>query len=318
MASGRGMSRRGMSQRLRALVTDGGIHVLPGVYNAITAKIAESAGFEAVGVSGYGVSASLIGQPDVGLTTCTEIVTISGYAVDAVNVPVIADADTGFGNAINTMRTTEQFIKAGVAGIHIEDQVAPKRCGHVAGKEIISLEEAVGKYRAAVNVRNELDPDFILIARTDARGVAGGSVDEVIRRANAYVEAGVDVIFPEGLLDAGEIGRVCRAVKAPVLYNRTGISALLSLDELKALGVTIVANANGALRAASRAMWDYLHAFKAEDAALERRLKEELKNHPVGDFHAFVGFPAIRKLEEEFLPREEMLRKYEGSLGFKP
>ncbi len=235
MASGRGMSRRGMSQRLRALVGDGGIHVLPGVYNAITAKIAESAGFEAVGVSGYGVSASLIGQPDIGLTTCSEIVMVSGYVVDAVNVPVIADADTGFGNAINTMRTTEQFIKAGVAGIHIEDQVAPKRCGHVAGKEIIPLEEAVGKYRAAVKVRNELDPDFILIARTDARGVAGGSVDEVIRRANAYVEAGVDVIFPEGLLDAAEIGRVCRAVKAPVLYNRTGISANLSLDELKEL-----------------------------------------------------------------------------------
>ena len=247
---------------------------------------------------------------------------ISGYVADAVNVPVIADADTGFGNAINTMRTTEQFIKAGVAGIHIEDQVAPKRCGHVAGKEIIPLEEAVGKYRAAVKVRNELDPDFVLIARTDARGVAGGSVDEVIRRANAYVDAGVDVIFPEGLLDAAEIGRVCRAVKAPILYNRTGVSANLSLDELRELGVTIVANANananGALRAATRAMWDYLHKFKAEDAALERRLEEELKDHPVGDFHAFVGFPAIRKLEEEFLPREEMLRKYEGSLGFKP
>jgi 2-methylisocitrate lyase-like PEP mutase family enzyme len=309
---------RGMSHRLRALTNDGGIHVLPGVYNAITAKIAESAGFELVGVSGYGVSASLIGKPDVGLTTCSEVVMVSGYVVDAVTIPVIADADTGFGNAINVMRTTEQFIKAGVAGIHIEDQVAPKRCGHVAGKEIIPLEEAVGKYRAAVKVRNELDRDFVLIARTDARGIAGGSVDEVIRRANAYVGAGVDVIFPEGLLDAAEIGRVCRAVSVPILYNRTGISANLSLDELKALGISFVANANGALRAASRAMWDYLHAFKAEDAALERRLKEELKGHPVGDFHTFVGFPAIRKLEEEFLPREETLRKYEGSLGFKP
>ena len=271
-----------------------------------------------VGVSGYGVSASLIGQPDVGLTTCSEIVMVSGYVVDAVKVPVIADADTGFGNAINTMRTTEQFIKAGVAGIHIEDQVAPKRCGHVAGKEIIPLEEAVGKYRAAVKVRNELDRDFVLIARTDARGVRGGSVEEVIRRSKAYLDAGVDVIFPEGLVDADEMERVAHAVKAPLLYNRTGVSPQLSLDRLKSLGISLVANANGALRAASRAMWDYLHEFKREDAALERRLKEELKGHPVGDFHAFVGFPAIRKLEEEFLPREEMLRKYEGSLGFKP
>jgi 2-methylisocitrate lyase-like PEP mutase family enzyme len=311
-------SARAMSSRLRALVTDGGTHILPGVYNAITAKIAESAGFEMVGVSGYGVSASLIGQPDVGLTTCSEIVMVSGYVVDAVKIPVIADADTGFGNAINVMRTTEQFIKAGVAGIHIEDQVAPKRCGHVAGKEIIPLEEAVGKCRAAVKMRNELDRDFVLIARTDARGVAGGSVDEVIRRSNAYLDAGIDVIFPEGLISAAEIERVCRAVKAPILYNRTGVSPLLSLDELKSLGVAIVANANGALRAASRAMWDYLHEFKREDAALERRLKEELKDHPVGDFHAFVGFPAIRKLEEEFLPREEVLRKYQDSLGFRP
>ncbi len=309
---------RGMSRRLRALVSDGRTRVLPGVYNAITAKIAESAGFEVVGVSGYGVSASLIGKPDVGLITLSEIVMVSNYVVDAVGVPVIADADTGFGNAINTMRTTEQFIKAGVAGIHIEDQVAPKRCGHVAGKEIIPLEEAVGKYRAAVKVRDELDADFVLIARTDARGVAGGSVDEVIRRAKAYLDAGVDMIFPEGLVSAAEIEQVCRAVNAPILYNRTGVSPLMSLDELNELGVSLVANANGALRAASRAMWDYLHEFKREDAALERRLKEQLKDHPVGDFHAFVGFPAIRKLEEQFLPREEVLRKYEGSLGFKP
>jgi 2-methylisocitrate lyase-like PEP mutase family enzyme len=307
-----------MSTRLRALVGDGKTHVLVGVYNAITAKIAESAGFEMVGVSGYGVSASLIGQPDVGLTTMTEIVTVSGYVADAVAIPVIADADTGFGNAINTMRTVEQFIKAGVAGIHIEDQVAPKRCGHVAGKEIIPIEEAVGKYRAAVRARDGLDKDFVLIARTDARGVAGGSVEETIRRSKAYLDAGVDVVFPEGLVSPAELERVCREVKAPILYNRTGVSPQLSLTELQEMGVSLVANANGALRAACRAMYDYLRAFKAEDAVLERRLKEELKNHPVGDFHAFVGFPAIRKLEEEFLPREEILRKYEGSIGFKP
>src|SRR5260370_26796287 len=134
------VSRRGMSRRLRALVNDGGIHVLAGGFNAITAKIAESAGFEAVGVSGYGVSASLIGQPDVGLTTCTEVVMISGYVVDAANVPAIADADTGFGNAINTMRTTEQFIKAGVAPSHIAAQWGPKCCRHLAGKVNIPIE----------------------------------------------------------------------------------------------------------------------------------------------------------------------------------
>ena len=294
-----------------------GMVAAPGCYDCVGARAIERAGFDAVYMTGAGTAASL-GYPDYGIVTMTEMAENAGRIARAIKMPVIADADTGYGNELNVTRTVREYESRGVAAIHIEDQVAPKRCGHVAGKEIISLEEAVGKYRAAVKVRNALDPDFVLIARTDARGVAGGSVDEVIRRANAYLEAGVDVVFPEGLVDSGEIGRVCRAVKAPILYNRTGISANLSLDELKTLGVAIVANANGALRAASRAMWDYLHEFKREDAALERRLKEELKNHPVGDFHAFVGFPAIRKLEEEFLPREEMLRKYEGSLGFKP
>src|SRR6266852_7722380 len=187
MAAGQSMARR-----FRDLVENGEPHVLPGVFNAQCAKIAETAGFRGIGGSGYSLSATLLGQPDVGLTTMREVVQFTGYICDAGKIPVLADADTGFGNAINVMRTTEQLIKAGVGGLFIEDQVAPKRCGHVAGKEIISLEEAVGKYRAAVKVRDELDPDFILIARTDARGVAGGSVDEVIRRANAYVEAGVD------------------------------------------------------------------------------------------------------------------------------
>ena len=309
---------KGMSRRFREMLRSGRTYVQPGVFNAQAAKIAEAAGFETVGVSGYSLSATLIGKPDVGLTTMTEVVQITGYVCDAVNIPVLADADTGYGNAINAMRTVEQLIKAGVGGLFIEDQVAPKRCGHVSGKQIIPLEEAVGKYRAAVKVRDALDKDVVLVARCDARGVAGGSLEETIRRGKAYIAAGMDVLFPEGLLTRDEIATVAREVKAPLLYNRTGVSPNLPLRELEGLGVFIVANAGGALRAASRALWDYLHAFAREDAALEDRVKQELKGHPVADFHAFVGFPEIRKLEEEFLPREEILRKYEGSIGFKP
>jgi 2-methylisocitrate lyase-like PEP mutase family enzyme len=309
---------KSMGRRFRDLVENGEPHVLPGVFNAQCAKIAEAAGFKGIGVSGYSLSATLLGQPDVGLTTMSEVVQFTGYICDAVEIPVLADADTGFGNAINVMRTTEQLIKAGVGGLFIEDQVAPKRCGHVAGKEIISLDEAEGKYRAAVKVRDALDPDVVLIARCDARGVAGGSVAEVVRRCRAYKAAGVDVIFPEGLLSRDELAEVSRAVDAPILYNRTGVSPNLSFDEMRGLRIAFVVNAGGALGAAARAMWDYLHDFAKEDAAFDERFNKAIKGHPVGDLHAFVGFPAIRKLEEEFLPREEMQRRYEGSLGFRP
>ena len=310
--------RTAASRRFREMLNSGKCFVQPGVFNAQSAKIAEAAGFETIGVSGYSVSASLIGKPDVGLTTLTEVVQITGYVCDAVKIPVLADADTGYGNAINAMRTVQQFIKAGVGGMFIEDQVAPKRCGHVSGKQIIPMEEAVGKYRAAVQARDELDKDVVLVARCDARGVADGSLEEVIRRGKAYMDAGIDVFFPEGLLSREELETVANEVGAPMLYNRTGVSPNLTLSEMEELRIFLVANAGGALRAASRAMWDYLHAFATEDAAQEPRLKEELKGHPVADFHAFVGFPEIRKLEEEFLPREDMLRKYEGSIGFRP
>ncbi len=310
-------SRRG-PRRFREMLESGRTYAQPGVFNAQSAQIAEKAGFETVGVSGYSVSATLIGKPDVGLTTMSEVVQITGYICDAVKIPVMADGDTGYGNAINAMRTVEQFIKAGVAGLFMEDQVAPKRCGHVSGKQIIPMEEAVGKYRAAVKVRNELDKDVVLIARCDARGVAGGSLDETIRRGKAYLDAGMDVFFPEGIISREELERVARELKCPLLYNRTGVTPNLPVSELQQHGVFIVANAGGALRAAARAMWDYLHAFAKEDAALEDRIKTEIKGHPVADFHAFVGFPEIRKLEEEFLPPEELLRKYEGSIGFRP
>lgn len=307
-----------MSTQLRELLAEGKTIVKPGAFNALSAKIIEQAGFKAVGVTGYGVSATLLGKPDAGLTTLTEVVMISRYIADAVNIPVIADADTGYGNAINAMRTTSDFIKAGAASIHIEDQVAPKRCGHVSGKQIVSLDEAVGKYRAAAKVRDELDPDFVLIARTDARGVAGGSVEEVIRRANAYLEAGVDMIFPEGLTSEEELELVCREVHGPIHYNRTGVSPMVPLSRLQELGVAIVSNAGGALRSSTRAMWDYMHAFYMDDVDFLKRFGAETEDHPVGNMHEFIGFPEIRKLEEEFLPADDVEARYAGSIGYRP
>jgi 2-methylisocitrate lyase-like PEP mutase family enzyme len=188
----------------------------------------------------------------------------------------------------------------------------------VAGKQVIPIEEAVGKYRAAAKVRDELDPNFLILARTDARGVAGGSFDDVIERSKAYVDAGADMIFPEGLISEEEIERVCREVPAPIHYNRTGVSPMISKQKLEAYGVKMVSNATGALRVTARAMWDYMHAFQERDVDYVNEFLAEGKDHPTGDLHAFVGFPEIKKLEEEFLPSEEVIKRYEGALGFQP
>ncbi len=307
-----------MSKQLRNLVKQPGILVKPGAYNALSAKIIEAAGFQCCGISGYAVSVSLLGKPDVGLVTSNELAMVTNYVTSSVNIPVLVDVDTGFGNAINVMRTTEDFIKAGAAAIHMEDQVAPKRCGHVAGKEVISIKEAVGKYRAAAKVRDEMDPDFLLIARTDARGVAGGTLDDVITRGKAYVEAGADMIFPEGLVSEEEIERVCQEVSVPIHYNRTGVSPMISKEKLGSYGVKMVSNATGALRTTARAIWDYMHDFAEGDVAYVEQFLAEGKDHPTGDLHSFVGFSDIKALEKEYLPSEDVLKKYDGSLGFQP
>ena len=307
-----------MSKQLRDRVEQPGILVKPGAYNALSAKIIEDAGFQCCGISGYAVSVTLLGKPDVGLITSNELSMITRYVTSVVNIPVLVDVDTGFGNAINVMRTTEDFIKAGAAAIHLEDQVSPKRCGHVAGKQVLPIEEAVGKYRAASKVRDELDKDFMILARTDARGVAGGTLDDVIVRAKAYAEAGADMIFPEGLVSEEEIERVCNEVPVPIHYNRTGVSPMISKEKLEAYGVKIVSNATGALRTTARAMWDYMYEFQKRDVGFVNEFLEQGREHPTGDLHAFVGFSEIKSLEKEFLPSKDVAEKYQGSLGFQP
>jgi len=212
----------------------------------------------------------------------------------------------------------EDFIGAGAAAIHIEDQVAPKRCGHVAGKQVVPVEEMIGKLRAADHVRQKLDPDFMLIARCDARGVAGGTIDDLVQRANAYLDAGADMIFPEALTSDAELERCAREIKGPLHFNRTGVSPRLDLGRLNALGIAIVSNATGSLRSATIAMHDYFEAFAKDDVEHVKRFEAQHKEHPAGNMHAYIGFSEIRKLEEEFLPAAEVLAKYEGSVGFQP
>jgi 2-methylisocitrate lyase-like PEP mutase family enzyme len=303
--------------QLRSLIRDHKPLIVPGCFNALSARILEEAGFPAVYMSGYGSSLALLGLPDAGLSTATETGMNARLIAAAVGVPVIADADTGFGNAINVVRTVEDYIRSGLAGMHLEDQVAPKRCGHVAGREVIERSEAVGKIRAAHATRQALDPEFVLIARTDSRGAHGGSLDEAIWRANAFLDAGADLAFVEGPKDLGEVERICREVKGPIFYNMTGISPRMSREQMAGFGIAVTILPGATLRVAIRSMYDFAIALRDGGPMVEAEYEAAGRDHPLANVHEFAGFGRIRELEEAFLPAESA-QKYEGTLGHMP
>lgn len=224
--------------RLKELILGPDILVAPSAYDALSAKVIEKAGFSAVHMTGSGSSASLLGYPDMGFTTIAEMATHAKNLALAVDVPVFVDADSGHGNALNAMRTVREFERAGVTGMHIEDQVTPKRCGHLEGKRVIPMEEMVGKIEAAVAAR--VDEDFQIIARTDARECI--DIEEALRRSNAYVEAGADCIFFEAPLSIDEMRRVRDEVDAPLLANMVegGKTPWLTAQELEEIGYDLV------------------------------------------------------------------------------
>jgi 2-methylisocitrate lyase-like PEP mutase family enzyme len=226
-------SRPSPRKQLRALLNAPGLIAAPGGYDGITARTIEQAGFSCAYMSGAGVSASR-GFPDFGLLTLTEMAQAAGVMAGAVGIPVIADADTGYGNELNVTRTIREYERAGVAGCHIEDQVAPKRCGHLDGKELVPRDEFVAKIRAAVAARR--DPDFLVIARTDARAVV--SLDEAVQRANAALQAGADMAFVEAAQSLEELAEIPRRVKGPCLLNivRGGKTPDIPLPDAEAMG----------------------------------------------------------------------------------
>jgi methylisocitrate lyase len=234
---------------------------IPGAFNALTAKAIQKAGFKAVYVSGAGLSNAVFALPDVGLVTMTEAVTHARHICAAVDLPVVVDGDTGFGEAVNVARTVAQMEAAGVSAIHFEDQVLPKKCGHLEGKELIAAEAMVEKLRAACAART--DPDFAIIARTDARGVT--SFDDAVDRARAYLDAGADAIFPEALRSIDEMADFAGRVKAPLIANMTefGKTPLLTLKELTRLGYRMVIYPQTALRVAFGAVTQMLADLKA-------------------------------------------------------
>jgi 2-methylisocitrate lyase-like PEP mutase family enzyme len=284
------------------------------VGTAHQAQLAEKVGFKVIGISGSNTSTQILGLPDSGFLTLTELVENVDRICRAVDLPVIVDCDTGFGNAINVRRTVESVIRAGAACLFIEDQVAPKRCGFVKGKELIPLDEAVGKYRAAIDVRNELDPDFMIMARTDARGAVGGSMDEVLRRGEAYLNAGIDILYVEALQSREEIKQVRETFKDCLLQvTSQAIRPPLTAKEVKELGLCMSGCHIGYV--GSVAMYDFLMDFlEDEDAYI--RFREKTAEHPLGGFGTFdvAGFPKVVEWEKKYLP-QETLDKYDQSLG---
>ncbi|MFO0837671.1 MAG: methylisocitrate lyase [Phycisphaerae bacterium] len=249
------------SARLRALMADHCV-ALPGAINALSARAIERAGFEAMYLSGAVLSNSVLGVPDVGLTTLSEAVAHARRCVAVTDLPTIMDADTGFGEGEdNVARTVQEFEHAGLSGLHLEDQEFPKRCGHLTGKSLVPCEEFCAKLAAAVAARR--DPDFLIVARTDARGVT--SYDDAVARAHAYLKAGADAIFPEALTTRDELARFARDVSAPLLANMTefGKTPTLSVSEFAALGFRLVIFPVTLQRVAMRAMESALAELRA-------------------------------------------------------
>ena len=244
---------------LRRAIRDGCV-VMPGAFNAATARLVERVGFPAVYVSGAGLANATAGVPDIGLLTLTEVAQLAGYIANAVRIPALGDADTGFGGPQNVARAVREFERAGLAGLHLEDQAFPKRCGHLAGKTLVSPEEMARKIFAAVRARR--DKNFLIVARTDARTVEDW--DSAVRRARSYLDAGADAIFPEALETAAEFRAFAKKVRAPLVANLTefGRGPLLSVRQLASMGYRIVLFPLTAFRVSMRAAEDCLREVK--------------------------------------------------------
>lgn len=281
-------------QTMQSLIAGRGYTMAPGAYDTLTARLVEQAGFEAVYLTGGGYSRAN-GYPDLGLLTLSENVRFIGLTVEAVRIPVIADADTGYGNAINVIRTVREYEKSGVAAFHIEDQVSPKKCGHYEGKAIISAAEMVGKIHAAVDTRQ--DRDLVIIARSDARAVEG--LQAAIDRVNAYLEAGADIGFVEAPQNVEELRIVGRHVRGPTLVNvfEGGKTPMLPASELETMGFRLGIYPSQTHRAAIRAAQRVLAALREDGDT--RRIEGELATFQ--EREDAVGTARWRALEEKYM-----------------
>lgn len=284
---------------LKKYINDPDILIMPGVYDALSAKIAQYCGVKAIQVSGYGLAGSYLGLPDVAILTKSQMVELTRNICSAVDIPVMADGDTGFGNAINLYYAVREFEAAGAAGINLEDQVFPKRCGHMSGKQIIPFNEAVKKIEAAVAAKT--DPDFVINARTDAIAVAG--VEEAIKRGNAFAKAGADLIFVEAPTNPDDVKRVIQSIEAPVSINMLygGRTPAIPIKTLQAWGAARVSVPVASIFAVAGALEN---AFKMILNDEGDKLLES--SYDFERFTSMVGLPKIKALEKRFLGDAEL------------
>ena len=281
-------------KNLRKLLEDNKILVAPGAHDALSAKIIEYVGFEAVYMTGYGQSASHLGQPDVGLLTMTEMLSRVNNISSAVDIPVICDGDTGFGNVINVIRTVKEYEKAGAAAIQLEDQVAPKKCGHMKGRQVVPAREMAAKIKAAVEARS--DNDFLIIARTDARTIHG--IDEAIGRGKLYEKAGADVLFIESPETVEEMKVIASSFNVPVLANMVegGRTPLLSNNELEEIGYNLVIYPTASTYITAAAVLELMRELKTKGTT--KHLMEKMVSFE--DFNSLIGLDTIKKIEKQY------------------
>lgn len=314
------------SKRFRELLAQEPYLFTSGVYTPIQARIAEMVGLKCVYMSGYSCALGYLARADLGFPTMTEMTTWARYIASVVDIPVIADADDGYGNALITMRTVQEYEKTGVAGIHIEDQRFPKRCGHLAGKVVLPREEAVKKFKAAVDAKT--DPDFFIIARTDAEGAVGGSLEEAIERAKRYADVGVDMVWPEfSSPDREPAEKFAVEFKkafpdVPMAFNYSSSFKWINIDnpltfrELGEMGYKYIFITLGAIHAAMFAEWNFLQDLAQNQEQAQFRLQRMKSGHPTENHHKMGRFEYFQKLEEEYLPQELVSTRYTESKGF--
>lgn len=280
---------------LRALIAAPPILVAPGVYDALTALLASQAGFKALYLSGASIAYTRFGRPDLGLVGMDEVAETLMAIRERVAAPIIVDADTGFGNALNVQRTVKRFARAGADAIQLEDQTFPKRCGHMPGKGVIGAEEMLGKIKAALDARH--DPDMVIMARTDALATHG--LEEALERAVLYRDAGADMIFVEALETPEDMRRVCKAVPGPVMASIIdgGKTPNLSAAECQEIGFAVMTNALAPTYVYAKAMQDYYAHFRRTGSS--KGWEQQLI--PFDQFNALVGLAALRKREEDEL-----------------
>lgn len=299
-------------EMLRKKIANKELVVAPGASGPDYARIVEKAGFDCVYMTGFGTVGKVLGMPDVGLISITEMAMNVRHIANVTNIPLIADMDTGFGNAINVIRSVMEYETAGASGFHMEDQISPKKCGFMTGKALISKEEMVGKIKAAVEARD--DPNLLIIARCDARGGAKGSPEEerkeLYDRCNAYAKAGADVVFPERPDSPEDLRMDNKMIKAPLLLN--GINparyGTKGIEDVRKLGYAIVILPGATFSPAAEAAWKYVSELK-KTGLVPTRLTIDMAK-PELDYAGVVGLYQTKEWEEKFLPTEEVLARY--------